>query len=434
MPIGRPCSLTAAVGVVLLGIALSAPPCAAGAQHQMGSCEPKVWVANSTERVSNGTSVGDPDAPARVSLAGNEYESVQVVLRVPAGCAQVRVAVVAAPLTSDTTGESLDLQWQQVGFVYVGDMGTGAAGRTAPGTFNRCSGWGPDPSGCSGYWPDPLLPMSTALALPNFTSSLWFTVRAPSGARGGRYSSTVKLSSPDLLGWSPSIDLQAVVYNFSLPETFTFSTAAQLDYGMLWRAYGPERAAQLYDSYVKFALQRLHVSPLGPYDSGLGVQTIGCCSRRGPVNTATDIEGFSNLGAGAAKALFALPMNATPVCSLNSSVTAAVNAIAGLGRLGYLYSFDEMKPSPANFDELQRCFHAAKAAAPRETRAATTAWIGTQYCAPGDLPADLCIPMDAEALRTLDVDIIVPQSNWVSYRRPASCSSTGQLLCCRIML
>ena len=381
------------------------------------SCKPRVWIANSTERVSNGTAAGDPHAPAVVSLAGNEYESVQVVLRVPADCPAVRVAVVASPLISNT-GDSLELEWQQVGFVYVGDMGTGAAGRTAPGTFNRCSNWGPDPSGCSGYWPDPLLPPTeTALALPNYTSPLWFTVRSTSGARSGRYSSTIRLSSPDLSQWSPSIDLRAVVYNFSLPDTFTFSTAVQLDYEMLWHAYGPQRAAQLYDKYVKFALQRLHVSPLGPYDSGLGALRLGCCTLRDPISTAANIALLSKLGAGAAKALFALPMNATPVCSLNSSVVAAINAIAGLGRLGYLYSFDEMEPSAAGFRQLQSCFHAAKVAAPRETRAATTAWIGTQYCAPGDLPAGRCMPLDPATLRELDVDIVVPQSNWVSHSK-----------------
>ena len=37
-------------------------------------------MANSTQRVMNATAVGDTDAPiALVALAGNEYESVQVV-------------------------------------------------------------------------------------------------------------------------------------------------------------------------------------------------------------------------------------------------------------------------------------------------------------------------------------------------------------------
>ena len=401
------CSFICLTPALLVLLAL-VPASAAG-------CEPVVWVANSTERVMNGTACsGDPLLPARVSLAGNEYESVQVVLRVAAGCPPVRVRVAVTPLTSAAHGGSLDpVEWYQIGFVLVGDMSTGAGGRTKPATYNNCSGWGPDPAGCSGYWPDPLLPVDTALALPNFTSPLWFTVHARSGARGGLYSGTIKLSSPTLPSWRPTVDLHAAVYSFSLPETFTFSTAVQLDYEMLWHAYGAARAAELYDSYVKFALQRLHVSPLGPYDSGLGPITIGCCTPRGPVHTAADLSRFTALGGGAAKALFALPMNTTGVCSVNGSIAAAVKAVPGLSERGYLYSFDEMKPSAAAFANMQRCFHSAKATAPPGTRAATTAWIGTQYCGPGDMPKDMCVPMDAETLAALDVDILVPQSNWV---------------------
>jgi hypothetical protein len=29
------------------------------------------------------------------------------------------------------------------------------------------------------------------------------------------------------------------------------------------------------------------------------------------------------------------------------------------------------------------------------------------------MPKDMCVPMDAETLAALDVDILVPQSNWV---------------------
>lgn len=378
-----------------------------------GHCEPVWWVANSTERVMNGTAAGDPLLPARVSLAGNEYESMQVVLRVAAGCPAVRVSVAVSPLSAADGGSLDPVEWHQIGFVLVGDMSTGSGGRTTPAEYSNCSGWGPDPTGCSGYWPDPLLPVATALALPNFTSPLWFTIHAPSGTRGGRYSGTIKLSSPRLLpNWRPTIDLHAAVYNFSLPETYTFSTAVQLDYELLFLSYGATRAAGVYDSYVKFALQRLHVSPLGPYDSGLGAIMIGCCTPRGPVHTAAALAKFTTLGGGAARSLFALPMNTTGTCSVNVSVTTAIEKVSGLSQLGYLYSFDEMKPSTAAFVKMQRCFHAAKATAPPGTRAATTAWIGTQYCAPGN-PQGLCVPMDAKSIAALDVDILVPQSNWV---------------------
>jgi hypothetical protein len=395
--------------LVLLAIVAAAASTAGGA----GGCEPTVWVANSTERVMNGTAAGDPLLPARVSLAGNEYESVQVVLRLAAGCPAVRVSVAVSPLSAANGGSLDPVEWHQIGFVLVGDMSTGSEGRTIPAEYSNCSGWGPDPTGCSGYWPDPLLPVATALALPNFTSPLWFTIHAPSGTRGGRYSGTIRLSSLGLPSWQPTVDLHAGVYNFSLPETYSYSTAVQLDYGMLFRSYGATRAAEVYDSYVRFALQRLHVSPLGPYDSGLGAVTIGCCTPRGPVHTAADLAKFTTMGGGAARALFALPMNTTGICSVNVSVTAAVEAVSGLSQLGYLYSFDEMKPSTAAFANMQRCFHAAKATAPPGTRAATTAWIGTQYCAPGDLPKGLCVPMNAKSMAALDVDIVVPQSNWV---------------------
>ena len=418
---------------VLLQLAVAVLPSGAPASSILNTgCKPVVWVANSTERVMNGTSAGDPLLPARVSLAGNEYESVQVVVRVAAGCPAVRISVAVSPLlpAAGGGGPPLDaVEWHQVGFVLVGDMSTGSGGRVRPGAYNNCSG------GCAGYWPDPLLPVRTALALPNFTSPLWFTVRAPAGARGGEYRATIQLSSPGLPLWRAAVALHALVYNFSLPPVFSFSSAVQLDYAMLYYSYGAARALQLYPAYVRFALQRLHLSPLGPYDSGLGPLQIGCCTHRPPVHTAADLAALAALGGGAAKALFALPMHTTGTgagtggCAVNASVSAAVAAekATGLARLGYLYGFDEMQPSKAGFAAMQRCFTAAKAGAPPGTRAATTAWIGTQYCGPGDLPPGVCVPMDAATLRALDVDVLVPQSNWVRHvhNRALTVASAG---------
>ena len=84
------------------------------------------------------------------SLAGNEYESVQVILRVAAGCPAVRIEVDVSALESPEGG-TLDVEWHQVGFVWVGDMSNGSGGRTPAASFNECSGWGPDATGCSGY-------------------------------------------------------------------------------------------------------------------------------------------------------------------------------------------------------------------------------------------------------------------------------------------
>ena len=89
--------------------------------------------------------------------------------------------------------------------------------------------------------------------------------------------------------------------------------------------------------------------------------------------TAADLKALAGLRGGAAKALFALPMNAS-TCFVDASVTAAVEAASGLSQLGYVYSFDEQKPSAAGFAALQHCFNEAKESAPRGTRAATTAW------------------------------------------------------------
>ena len=394
---------------VMVDCSRAAPLKSDDAQVSSSCTAPVVWVANSTQRVMNATAVGDTNAPtARVALAGNEYESVQVVIRVGSGCAALRVQVSVSALTSDT-GETLDpVEWYQVGFVFVGDMSTGSGGRTKPGVYNDCSGYGPDSSGCSGYWPDPLLPVATATALPNFTSPLWFTVHAPTGGQGGVYTGRIQLSSPDEPDWKQTIPLQATVFQFSLPETCTFSTAVQLDYEMLERGYG-NRAQELYPAFVKFAMQRLHVSPIGPYDSGLGRIQIGCCTHRDPVHTAGDIAMLAALGGGAAKALYAMPFNATIGCSVNASVVSAVEA-ANLSTLGYFYSFDEQKPSPLGFDTMRKCFQSLKDAAPG-VRAATTAWIGTQYCAPGDLS---CMPLDGATMKSLGLDVVIPQSNWGS--------------------
>jgi hypothetical protein len=170
--------------------------------------ETAIWIENSLEKIfreDNVVSDGRIDNTARISLARNERESFQVIMRPPKGKDLTKVTCKVESLVNDETGASIkssDIRAYVVGYCPV----------RVPSYFE----------GPTGDWPDPLLPMASFTTPGGCCTPIWITVYARPDLPAGKYVGNVVLSYPQ----SDPITLrvEAVVYGFALPTTPSLKT------------------------------------------------------------------------------------------------------------------------------------------------------------------------------------------------------------------
>lgn len=142
---------------------------------------------------------GRIETTAKLSLARNERQSVQLALRPPAGidlhAVNVKVHALLRDQGEGTIGEE-NIAVSNVAYYPV----------TVPTHFENPTG----------AWPDPLPPLQPFTAAGGRTHGIWLTVYAPEDTPAGIYTGLVEVSSPDLAPLD--LFLQATVYDFTLPE------------------------------------------------------------------------------------------------------------------------------------------------------------------------------------------------------------------------
>jgi hypothetical protein len=167
-----------------------------------------VWFESALEKIFPDDQVEPTGAslPAvRVLLAGNEYESFQIVVRPPEGSDRHNVTVRLDDLINDTTGARISKDHVSVSTVayYPVRVPTNFEGPTGP-------------------WPDALPPFEPFTAKGGVTYPLWVTVYAPPGTPEGTYEGRIELTAADM---DPiELWLQARVYGFELPVTPALKT------------------------------------------------------------------------------------------------------------------------------------------------------------------------------------------------------------------
>ena len=140
---------------------------------------------------------------AHLSLAGNEYEAVQLVVASLVDDS-ISIAFTASPLRLSGSNEDIDGAFVTVSPVgYVG-YSDGERLITEP-------------------HPDPVLEESEAIVRPNELQPLWVEVYLPADAPAGEYETTVTLTRAGEKVLSVPVDVTA--YGFALPRTPTLPTA-----------------------------------------------------------------------------------------------------------------------------------------------------------------------------------------------------------------
>ncbi len=201
-----------------------------------------IWFESSLEKIfpeDVPQRVGEYRAIANLSLAANESESFQVVLRPPKGGDWRNVNVRAMDLVNAEGGSRIrasDIALHTVAYYPV----------RIPTHFE----------GPTGTWPDALPDLEPFTAPGGKSSPIWITVQAPAGTAPGNYEGFLELTAS---GRDPiELGLRVTVYDFELPQTPKLKT----DFGF-WKeeaetlckrmgyAGGTE---QLFDAYLESGL------------------------------------------------------------------------------------------------------------------------------------------------------------------------------------
>lgn len=202
-----------------------------------------IWAEPSLEKVfpdDQVEPVGQIEPTVGVSLARNEYESFQLVLRAPEGRDLFDVSISVNDLVNESANARIpasDIRLSHVAYVPV----------RIPSYFE----------GPTGLWPDPLPPIDMPFHVAGGqTTPIWFTMHAQRSLPGGVYRGLLELQFADA---EPiEITLEARVFDFELPVTpalktdFGFSMDAALR-GAKLRGGNPSREA-LARAYLENAL------------------------------------------------------------------------------------------------------------------------------------------------------------------------------------
>jgi hypothetical protein len=176
-----------------------------------------IWFENSLEKVFREDvpqSTGRVDPIARLSLARNESESFQVVVRPPAEVAWVNLDAVAGDLSHQGSDAKIPASQITLSRVHYHDV-------PVPTHFEQASG----------AWPDALTTLAPFTASGGENTSLWVTVQAPAGIPAGVYTGALTLRASDRP--PTELGLAVTVYDFDLPLQPTLKT----DFG-----FWPQRA------------------------------------------------------------------------------------------------------------------------------------------------------------------------------------------------
>ncbi len=186
-----------------------------------------------------------PAAAARVALARNEAEAVQLVLRSETNRPNVRLDM--TPFTGPGSARLPPgaVEALRVGYVTLAQP--------------------TDASGVAGDWPDPLFPLTGSLDLAaGENQPLWVRVTIPRGTPPGLYTGAVRIHARDAP--PANLPLRIEVYNFTLPDRATCTTALGMDWAPIERRHGLRNEAdrrKVLDAYLR-SFSRHRISPYDP--------------------------------------------------------------------------------------------------------------------------------------------------------------------------
>jgi hypothetical protein len=203
------------------------------------------WAGSSAAKIRPGqTPPARRDEAIRIRCARNETDAAQLIVR-PAG-ALAGFVIEPAPLVG-RDGAAIapgQIEILEVGQVHIAQP--------------------TDRAGAPGPWPDPLFPISAPLDLAaNANHAFWIRIHAPRDARPGIYRGELRLRAR---GWAAVAPLELTVYDFTLPDRMTCTTAFGFSPNNVFRYHRlqteADKRAVLEKYWATFAAH--HISPYNP--------------------------------------------------------------------------------------------------------------------------------------------------------------------------
>ncbi|MDI6448374.1 glycoside hydrolase domain-containing protein [Anaerobaca lacustris] len=243
-----------ALGIVGWALAHAAKP--AWATHASPLREYGEALGGSTAQVglwwaSSGWKIGrDRALPAAtgeaivIAAARNEAEAAQLVVRPSTALKGLRIAAGAMVGPDGAAMDAACVEVLEVRYVNV----------TMP----------TDKSAVAGHWPDPLPPLTGPIDLEaGKNQPFWVRVKVPADARAGLYKGTLNLTAD---GYSARVPLHVEVYDFTLPDKMTCSTAFGFSPGNVYRYHKLTTDAQRREVLNKYwaSFSDHHISPYNP--------------------------------------------------------------------------------------------------------------------------------------------------------------------------
>ena len=204
-----------------------------------------LWWASSGWKVSKTRPLPTAKSQAiRISVAGNEAESAQLVVRPEKALAGLTAT--AGELRSES-GASLPVDAVEV--LRVGYVNVEIAS---------------DETGGTGNWPDPLPPFKGGVSVAaGENQPLWVRVKAPANTAPGLYRGQITVNAE---GFTTTVPLEVEVYGFSLPDTTTCRTLFDLDPGRVWKYQRLQTDADkraVWEKYMRLFSDN-RISPYNP--------------------------------------------------------------------------------------------------------------------------------------------------------------------------
>ena len=307
-----------------------------------------VWFEPALEKIFREDAVkpsGTTKTNAQISLARNERESFQVVVR-PAGEKDLRdLSVTVRDLVAENGTDSISASNISVHNVAYHPV-------RIPSNYE----------GPTGEWPDALPVFEPATAKASQNMPVWITVYAPKGTPPGLYSGMLEITSPDM----EAIELwvEATVYNFELPTAPALKTAfgfwPEEAVTQAKRAGNTMTPAQLVQAYAQNGMEhRVTLTPPARLPDGVG-------DYASKLKTfASSAKALTDMGA----TTFAVPetLLANP-----SNLAVANQAVADMGIRGKAFVHLADEPPPATWEKVFGELTAWKTAAPNIPTMVTT--------------------------------------------------------------
>ncbi len=212
----------------------------------------QVWQVPAVIKVFPDSAPPRQNSPARIAVARNEKEPLQLAISSSRGRKNVRL--VADPPVGPDGARLSDLQVAVVGFVPV-DHATGYYQSKSPAWYRKVPEGPGQSDGWPGLWPDPLLPRDRFDLAPGRTQPVWITVQVGKDAPAGDYAGKVRLVCEE----EPlaSVPYTVHVWNFAIPEHSRFKAIYDISLGPGGKTLWHQTSEQAYPQIARaMAAQR----------------------------------------------------------------------------------------------------------------------------------------------------------------------------------